>query len=100
MKLKAFAIRDTKAEAFTRPPIFVQATGLAIRAFQDAVNNKENEIGQYPGDFTLFEIGEFDQVEGKLIPRAQGILELGNGLAYLNNVQVQPNGGIKLVDQA
>jgi hypothetical protein len=83
MRLKAFAIRDTKAEAFTRPPIFVQATGLAIRLFTDAANDQENEIGKYPADFTLFEVGEFDQVEGKLIPRAGGILELGNGLAFI-----------------
>jgi len=84
MKLKAFAIRDTKAEAFTRPPIFVLATGVAIRSFQEAVNNKDNEIGQYPADFTLFEIGEFDQITGTLVPRPGGILDLGNGLAYIS----------------
>lgn len=87
LSLKAFAIRDTKAESFPRPPIFLVATGMAVRAFADAVQDKTTEIGQHPADFTLFEIGYFDQVEGKLIPRTGGILELGNGLAYITPEQ-------------
>lgn len=83
LSLKAFAVRDVKAEAFPRPPIFFIATGQAMRAFADACQDKNTEMGQHPADFTLFEIGWFDQTEGKLIPRTGGILELGNGLAFL-----------------
>lgn len=80
--LIAFAVRDTKAEAFTGTPVFVVARGLAVRGFSDAVNNPQSEMGQHPADFTLFEIGEFDQVSGKLLPREGGILEMGNGLQF------------------
>lgn len=81
--LYGYAIRDTKAEAFTRPPFFAPNKGVVGRAFSGMVNDPSTEIGKYPADFTLFEIGEFDETTGVLIPRKQGILDLGNGLAYL-----------------
>lgn len=83
-KLKAYAVRDAKAEAFPRPPFFVSATGLAVRMFTDACNDPGTELGKYPADFTLFEIGDFDQQDGTFTPRKGGILDLGNGLNYLN----------------
>lgn len=82
--LRAFAIRDTKANCFPQPPIFFLATGEAIRAFTQAVNDKTGAIGQYPADYTLFEIGTFNQDDGTITPRPEGILDLGNGFAYLN----------------
>lgn len=85
MKLYGYAVRDTKAEAFTRPPFFASNKAVVIRAFTEMVNDPSQEVGKYPADFTLFEIGEFDQLTGVLVPRPQGILDLGNGLAYVND---------------
>lgn len=78
-----FGIRDAKADCFIGNPIFVRARGQAVRAFADQVNESSTDWGKYPADFSLFELGEFDEVTGKVMPRAEGILDLGNGLAYL-----------------
>lgn len=79
----AFGVRDVKAEAFVGTPIFVRARGLAVRAFGDQANDPSSDIGKYPADFQLFELGEWDEVTGVLTPREGGILDLGSGLAFL-----------------
>ena len=38
----------------------MQATGQAMRAFEDTVNDVTTQFGKHPEDFTLFEIGTFD----------------------------------------
>lgn len=65
MIFKVFAIRDMKAEAFL-PPYFSPTVGIAIRSFTDAVNSPEGPFGKYPDDFTLFEVGQFDDGTGVL----------------------------------
>lgn len=57
---KIFSIYDSKAEAYL-PPFFLNATGLALRAFEDAANNPQTDFGKYSADYTLFELGEFDE---------------------------------------
>lgn len=65
--MKVFSVYDSKAEAFCRP-FFADATGSAIRSFSDEVNseNKDSAVATHPGDFTLFELGEFDVHSGNL----------------------------------
>jgi hypothetical protein len=59
MLMKVFSIYDSKAEAYLRP--FYDITrGSAIRAVSEAVNDKTTSFAKYPGDFCLFELGEFD----------------------------------------
>lgn len=67
MLIKVFAVYDSKAEAYMQP-FFMQSRGAAIRAFDSTVNNPETQFYKYPTDFTLFEIGEYDELHGKLIP--------------------------------
>ncbi len=57
---KIFSIYDSKAEAYL-PPFFLNATGLALRYFEDAANNPEHDMSKYSADYTLFELGEFDE---------------------------------------
>lgn len=64
MILKAYSIRDGKAEAFN-PPFFMASKGLAMRGFMDLVNDPNTTIAKYPGDFSLYEIGEFDDSNGR-----------------------------------
>lgn len=78
--LNAFTIRDSAAEAYMRP-FFAQSPGAAIRSFSDLVNDPEHPIGQHPEDYTLFQIGEFEELSGVLEvyePRS-----LGNGIQYV-----------------
>lgn len=65
MKQKIFAVYDSKAEAFNTP-IFAQSTGVAIRSFAQAANDQTHDFARYGGDFSLFELGEFDLASGHI----------------------------------
>ena len=80
MKLLVFSVFDSKAEIFGQP-MFFPAKGLAIRAFDDECNRKESQIHAHAEDFTLFQIGEFDQDKGLLIPLTTPV-SLGIGVEF------------------
>ena len=63
--LKIFAIRDSKAEAYLNP-IFMPKTAQAIRAFQTCTNDENHDFNKYANDYTLFEIGEYDEETGTI----------------------------------
>lgn len=69
MRMVIVSVRDAKADVYMRP-WFVQSSGVAIRAFSDEVNRdeKENQLYNHPGDFALYEIGLFDDADGKIYP--------------------------------
>jgi hypothetical protein len=64
MILKVYTVYDSKAEAFLQP-FFSQSKGVAIRSFQEAVRDEKSNISKYPEDFTLFELGEYDDANSK-----------------------------------
>ena len=66
-KLQAVSIFDSKAQTFT-PPYFVPAVGVAIREFGSLVNDGKSLQSQYPGDFELFHLGDFDPSTGCFVP--------------------------------
>lgn len=74
MIMKIFSVFDSKA-AFFGNPFFDQNEGSAIRNFSDAVNdssNPNNMWHKHPEDFSLFYLGEFDNLVGSFssdIPR-------------------------------
>jgi len=59
MLLKIFTIYDSKTEAYMSP-FFNQSTGGALRSFEEACRDENSTFHKYPSDFTLFEIGSFD----------------------------------------
>ena len=63
MTQKVFTVYDSKAEAYLRP-FFTPTKGLALRSFADAANDPREPVGKYPGDYTLFELGEYDDATG------------------------------------
>lgn len=67
MKLKIFAIHDAKAEAYLQP-FFMANKGTAIRAITDTLAQREHQFSKYPEDFTLFELGEYDDSNGIVSP--------------------------------
>lgn len=79
--LKIFSVYDSKAEAFVQP-FFSPATGTAIRSFATACNDENTDIHRYAGDYTLFEIGEFDPSTGKITP-LEAHLNLGLAAAFI-----------------
>lgn len=76
--VKVFAVYDSKAEAYMQP-FFMQSKGQAIRSWQDVVEDEKTQFAKHPGDFTLFEIGEYNEEKGLLIPHQQKI-NLGSAL--------------------
>lgn len=65
MKLKMFTVHDSKAEAFITP-FFATTAAVAERNFQTGANTPEHPFHEHPGDYTLFEIGEFEIETGKI----------------------------------
>lgn len=73
MKHCVVAVWDEKLQAFMRP-FYAPRIGGAVRAFTDEVNRDGSEMGQHPEDYTLFELGEWNDedglfTEGGKIPR-------------------------------
>jgi len=61
--MKAFAIYDSKTEFYSMP-IFCRSFGEAVRIVSQAATNPQSTVSISPGDFTLFEIGEWDDQKG------------------------------------
>jgi len=59
MITKIFSIYDSKAENFNLP-VYLQSSGLAIRTFSDSVLDPESPFAKHPADYTLFELGTYD----------------------------------------
>lgn len=66
MKLRVFAVYDDKAGAYMTP-FFMPSVGEAVRAFSDAVVNPESAFHRHADDFTLYELGEYDQALGRFV---------------------------------
>lgn len=65
MILKMFSIRDTKGEIFN-PPYYAKTHGEAERQFKTLTNDPKSTINQYPEDFDLYYLGDYDDQTGKL----------------------------------
>jgi len=64
-KLKVFTVYDSAVGAYMQP-FFMQSAGQAIRAMSDTLQSTEHQFSKHPADFTLFEIGTYDEETGKL----------------------------------
>lgn len=88
MKLVVVAVRDSAVDAFARP-FFVPSTAVAVRSFRDEVTNPESPMHKHPADYTLFQVGFFDEEGGQFencpspvqLIRAQDIQEVKNASA-------------------
>ena len=81
MNIRIYAIFDNKAEAYMEP-FFAMTPGLALRAFADNTNNPQSIFNKHPEDFSLFEIGEFDDQKGEVIPHKTAN-NLGLAIQYM-----------------
>lgn len=81
---KLYSIYDSKAKLYFRP-FTARTRGEALRLFQQAANDKQTQIGEYPEDFILFEIGEFNDSNGNLT--AEPHTSLGKALDYVRPTQ-------------
>lgn len=66
MTMKVYSVYDSKVGAFMAP-FFARSKGEATRMWHTAVNDPQTQFCKFPSDFTLFEIGEYDELTGDLI---------------------------------
>lgn len=67
MLTKVYSIRDQKAQVFNSP-WFAKTHGEAERNFRSLVNDEKSMVHQYPLDFDLYYLGDYDTDSGKLMP--------------------------------
>ena len=86
MKLKIFAIYDSKIKDFANP-FYLHHEGEAIRGFTEIVNDPSTKLNKYPEDFALFELGTYESTtahfENLITPKS-----LITALAAKGNVNV------------
>lgn len=63
MSLKVFTIYDEKAAAYNQP-FYQKTTGMALRAIEDELKNDNSQLSRHSSDFTLYEIGLWDEDKG------------------------------------
>ncbi|AXH74941.1 MAG: nonstructural protein [Microviridae sp.] len=63
MKLVVCAVHDKAVGAFLAP-YFCRSKGEAIRAFTEACHDQGKPFGKNASDYTLYELGEYDDVGG------------------------------------
>ena len=63
------SVRDAKSETFGRP-FCMLSIGQAIRSFDDEVNRvaEDNIMNQHPEDFSLYQVGTFEDEKGMIRP--------------------------------
>lgn len=61
--LKLFSVFDAKLEAFIQP-FYELTTAAAVRAFTNAANEPKHNFKIHGEDYSLFELGTFDQEKG------------------------------------
>lgn len=80
---RMFSIFDVKAGAYL-PPFVLPTDGMALRVFTDCVNSEKHQFGANPGDYTLFQIGSFDDSNAMVVPHAAGV-KMANGLEVVKS---------------
>ncbi len=64
--LFVFTVFDSKVGAFLTP-FFCKNRAVALRSFTSACQDVKTDFHRYAGDYTLFEIGEWDAEKGNWI---------------------------------
>jgi len=59
MLLGVFAIYDSGISTWM-PPIYARNKGEMLRQFMDACNDASSRLAKHPSDYTLFELGTFN----------------------------------------
>jgi len=91
MEHKIFAIYDQKAFAYL-PPFTLPRVEMAERTFLDCVNSDNHAFGKHPADYTLVELGTYDDLKGLISPYDAPKL-IGSGVEYVQPKET-PNGNL------
>ena len=67
MILKIYSLFDSKLGAYMAPMYF-HSRGQAIRSIVDEAGRVDSPLHNHPGDFTLFELGDWNDSNSRFIP--------------------------------
>lgn len=82
MQLTAFSVYDSKVEAFIQP-FFAPKRAVGLRLFKAACNNESADFNRFAADYTLFELGEFNQETAEFILHPSPV-NLGVALTFID----------------
>ena len=69
------SVEDNLAKKFSNP-FFTESEDEAVRMFKLAVNDSHNEmLNNFPEDYALWYLGEFDTKTGLIIPEPRKIID-------------------------
>lgn len=86
MLIKIFTVFDQKAEAY-KEPFYQPQTGQGVRIFADCINKQDHPFNLHPEDYTLFEIGLYDEESGEIAPHSP-LKSLGNGVEFIKSLSL------------
>jgi len=87
---QVYAVRDVKANSFAFPHFDV-SHGQAIRAFGDMVRNPKTPFNSHPEDYSLYNIGSWDEIQGTLVSLKIPVL-LSSAIEHAGSPMPQRNG--------
>lgn len=88
MFMELYAIKDDVAGSFM-PPAAVPHLVEMTRALSAAVQDPNSKLSKYPGDFSLYRVGKFDQVSGKLVVDPSGPVFVSHVSSFIQPVKKQ-----------
>ena len=65
-KLLVYSVYDSAVKAFANP-MYMRTKGEALRSWSDAANDPKTAMCQHPSDYSLMELGEYDDQTGQFI---------------------------------
>jgi len=92
--MNLYSIYDSKAEVHC-PPFVAHNVAVAIRMFRDLLNQPDSQISRAPADFTLFELGTFDESNGSL-SLLEAKKSIANALELVHHKQDEPSDFAKM----
>lgn len=78
-KLNLYAVYDKKAQTYNTPVVIVN-DAVAIRQIRALVRDSQSVFTQFPDDFALCKVAEFDQTTGDILPMSEVVLSTFEGL--------------------
>nr|QJB18970.1 MAG: nonstructural protein [Microvirus sp.] len=71
--MKIYTIYDKKSLSHALP-FFFENKGLCLRDLSELVNDGKSLPSKHPHDFSVWEIGEYDQKSGTVVPHKQPVI--------------------------
>lgn len=82
MKDLLFAIYDSKIPVYEELHV-MRSNGEAIRTFEYTCRQKGNKMNEFPKDYSLFLIGEWDRSNGQLV-KYDAPIHISNATEFIN----------------